>query len=157
MTQVTFVCTGNVCRSAAAEAILKKMVEDRRIPDVAVRSVGTQNLCGAVRDGVMTRIAAEYGYTLDGTSTFMTREVFRQSDLILVMTYTHKLEVQNMLPYEHWGRIRLFMEYCFDKDIPVDDPSYMPDEVYHKTFHTLEKGCRIIADRLSDPLDDIYG
>ena len=44
MTQVTFVCTGNVCRSAAAEAILRKMVKERCIPDVKVNSVGTLNL-----------------------------------------------------------------------------------------------------------------
>ena len=150
MTQVTFVCTGNVCRSAAAEAILRKMVNDRRIPDVKVNSVGTFNLCGEQRDGTMARIAANYGYEMTGTSTFRTAEVFQEADLILVMTYTHKLEVQNVLPYALWGRIRLFMEYCFDKDIPVEDPSHMPEGVYLRTFQLLEQGCRIIADRLQE-------
>lgn len=154
MTQVTFVCTGNVCRSAAAEAILKKMVEERQIPDVEVNSVGTLNLQSAHRDGVMAQIAAGHGYPMTGRSTFRSREVFMAADLILVMTYTHKLEVQNLLPYEHWGRIRLFMEYCFGKDVPVEDPSYMPESVYQCTFEILEKGCRIIADRLKDGLDE---
>lgn len=154
MTQVTFVCTGNVCRSAAAEAILKKMVYERHIPDVTVNSVGTLNLCEAERDGTMVRIAAGYGYQMTGKSTFRSREVFMNADLILVMTYTHKLEVQNILPYEHWGRIRLFMEYCFGKDLPVEDPSYMPESVYLQTFQTLEDGCRIIADRLRNGLEE---
>ena len=85
MTQVTFVCTGNVCRSAAAEAILKKMVHERHIPDVTVNSVGTLNLCEAERDGTMVRIAAGYGYQITGKSTFRSREVFMNADLILVM------------------------------------------------------------------------
>lgn len=152
MTQVTFVCTGNVCRSAAAEAILRKMVKDRCIPDVKVNSVGTLNLCGEQRDGMMSRIAANYGYEMTGTSTFRTAELLKEADLILVMTYTHKLEVQNVLPYMHWGRIRLFMEYCFDKDIPVEDPSHMPESVYLRTFQLLEQGCRIIDDRLPEGL-----
>ena len=154
MTQITFVCTGNVCRSAAAEAILRKMVEERQIPDVIVNSVGTLNLQSAHRDGVMAQIAAGYGYPMTGHSTFRSCEVFMKADLILVMTYTHKLEVQNILPYERWGRIRLFMEYCFDKDVSVEDPSYMPESVYRHTFEILEKGCSVIADRLEAGLDE---
>lgn len=154
MTQVTFVCTGNVCRSAVAEAILKKMVRIRQIPNVVVNSVGTQNLCGAHRDGTMARIAAGYGYLMDGTSTFRSEEILKRADLILVMTHSHRLEMQNLMPYERWGCIRLFMEYCFDKDIPVEDPSYMPESVYHRTFQTIEQGCRVIADRLQKGLDE---
>lgn len=154
MTQVTFVCTGNVCRSAVAEAILKKMVQERHIPDVVVNSVGTQNLGGAHRDGTMARIAAGYGYFMDGLSTFRSEETLKKADLILVMSRTHQLEIQNLLPYERWGCIRLFMEYCFDKDVPVEDPSYMPESVYYKTFQIIEQGCRVIADRLRKGLDD---
>lgn len=154
MTQITFVCTGNVCRSAVAEAVLKQKVKLNHIADVTVNSVGTMNLCGAARDGIMARIAAGYGYTMDGVSTFRTKEILEKADLILVMTYTHKLEVQNIIPYEYWGRIRLFMDYCFDKEIPLEDPSYMPESVYLRTFQIIEKGCQVITARLKAGLDN---
>lgn len=150
MRQITFVCTGNVCRSPAAEAILTTMLKQRQVTDVVVNSVGTFNLQHAPRDGTMANILSGHGYSMTGTSTFRSKEVFMNVDLILVMTYSHKLEVQNVLPYEHWSRIRLFMEYCFDKDVAVEDPSHMPENVYRSTFEILESGCRIIADRLHD-------
>ena len=148
MKQITFVCTGNVCRSAAAEAVLKRMLADRNVTGVTVNSVGMLNLCGADRDGLMSRIAARNGYVMDGKSTFRSREVFRSADLILVMTHTHKLEVQNLLPREQWHKIRLFIEYSFGMDESLADPSGMPEDVYMLAWTLIEKGCKVIADKL---------
>ena len=75
-------------------------------------------------------------------------DALMEADLILVMTYTHMMEVRNILPHYRWGAIRLFNEYCFGKDIPVNDPSFMPEPVYRQTFLWLQKGCRVIIDRL---------
>lgn len=148
MKQITFVCTGNVCRSAAAEAVLRTLIARKMLNHVTVNSVGMLNLCGAERDGQMARIAAKYGYTMDGYSTFRSREVFKSADLILVMTHTHKLEVQNFLPREQWHKIRLFIEYCFGIDESLADPSGMPEDVYLMAFDVIEKGCKVIAERI---------
>ena len=39
--RVLFVCTGNTCRSALAEAIATRMAADRGRPDVQASSAGT--------------------------------------------------------------------------------------------------------------------
>lgn len=148
MKQITFVCTGNVCRSAAAEAVLRTLIAREGITDVNVNSVGMLNLCGAACDGQMSRIASRYGYTMEGRSTFRSREIFKSADLILVMTHTHKLEVQNLLPHEQWHKIRLFIEYCFGIDESLADPSGMPEDVYMLAFSLIEKGCKVIVERL---------
>lgn len=46
----------------------------------------------------------------------------------------------------YWGRIHLFMEYCFGKDEPLPDPSYENETVYRTVFERIERGCRVIAD-----------
>lgn len=152
-TTVTFICTGNVCRSSLAAALLEKMVRLAGLEDIEVNSMGTADIGSQPRDPIMVRLAAARGYELTGTSTHMTREALLDADLILVITYTHLLEVQNQLPYYRWGRIRLFNDYCFGHDHPVEDPSYMPDAVYTKTFEHLEKGCRVIVEKLKEGLD----
>lgn len=146
--RICFVCSGNVCRSITAEILLRQMIIEQGLNDVSVFSMGTSNIGQQPCDGMMARIAMSYGYEMTGTSTFMSKDTLMEADLILVMTYTHMMEVRNILPHYRWGAIRLFNDYCFGKDIPVNDPSFMPEPVYRQTFLWLQKGCRVIIDRL---------
>ena len=148
MRRICFICSGNVCRSITAEILLRQMIIEQGLNDVSVFSMGTSNIGQQPCDGMMARIAMSYGYEMTGTSTFMSKDTLMEADLILVMTYTHMMEVRNILPHYRWGAIRLFNEYCFGKDIPVNDPSFMPEPVYRQTFLWLQKGCRVIIDRL---------
>lgn len=152
-TSVAFICTGNVCRSSLAAALLEKMLRQEGLTDIEVNSMGTADIGSQPRDPVMVRLAANHGYTLTGTSTHMTRELLAKADLILVMTYSHQMEVQQLLPYSRWGCIRLFNEYCFGHDRPVEDPSFMSEAVYTRTFEHIEKGCRVIMKKLKDGMD----
>ena len=148
MRRICFICSGNVCRSITAEILLRQMIIEQGLNDVSVFSMGTSNIGQQPCDGMMARIAMSYGYQMTGTSSFMSKDALMEADLILVMTYTHMMEVRNILPHYRWGGVRLFNEYCFGKDTPVNDPSFMPEPVYRQTFLWLQKGCRIIIDRL---------
>ena len=47
--RVMFICTGNICRSAMAEGILKKVIEEKNMDNIEVYSAGiyaeTRRLC----------------------------------------------------------------------------------------------------------------
>lgn len=60
---ITFICTGNICRSQAAQAILRRMLKDYGITDVAVSSFGTADVGRQPCDGVMARVSMKYVYT----------------------------------------------------------------------------------------------
>ena len=38
---ILFICTGNACRSALAESVLRKQLRDAGVDDIAVASAGT--------------------------------------------------------------------------------------------------------------------
>ena len=154
MRQVVFVCSANKCRSAVSQAIMMGLLKNNQITDVVVNSVGTEDLQEKERDGTMMRIAMGYGYQMDGECTYMNKEILDAADLILVMEYGHMVKVQQLVNYHQYGKIRLFMDYCFGKDVPVNDPSHMPENEYVKTFKLIEEGCKIILKRLKESSRD---
>lgn len=145
---ILFICTGNACRSAAAESVLRKQLSDAGIEDVTVSSAGTLEWGTNPRDAVMTRIAAEHGYMMEGTTSCMTREMLNAADLILVMTPEHRHEVTRMLDYNRWSRVHLFMDYCFGKDGALIDPTYCSEVIYREVFTAIEMGCRVIVEKI---------
>lgn len=64
---ILFICLGNICRSPAAEGIMKKKLEDRGLSDkYLVDSAGIGNWhVGQLPDIRMRRHGAAHGYTFD--------------------------------------------------------------------------------------------
>lgn len=146
--RIVFVCTGNACRSAAAEAVLKKMLEDNDINDVEVSSCGTKVHGYLERDEVMCRIAGEKGYVMGGMAVQATEELLNDADLVIVMTDHHRNEVTRILKYENWNRIARFNDYCFGESKDLPDPHFQTEHVYRTCFDTIESGCAEIIKKL---------
>lgn len=83
------VCSGNVCRSPVAEAVLKQY-----LPEVEVRSAGTathkSELEGFSADSTMVSVANDLGICIDEHKAHqLTKEDCTWSDVILVMEPDH--------------------------------------------------------------------
>ena len=108
--KILFICTGNICRSPAAEVILQKLLEEKQLSGIQVKSAGTHERDKYPRDETMVNIAKEYGYHMTGTSQTMTPDMLMEADLIIVMTQRHYEDVTDLLDYTQWNKVHLFME-----------------------------------------------
>lgn len=85
--KILFVCLGNICRSPAAEAILKHKLEERGLSGkYFIDSAGLNGYHnGEEADSRMTSHAAKRGYRITSISRKIKRADFEQFDYIIGM------------------------------------------------------------------------
>jgi protein-tyrosine phosphatase len=125
--RVTFVCTGNICRSPMAEWVLRHHVEEEGL-NVEVDSSGTGNWhVGDEADERTIETLERAGYRSAHIARQFEPGWFARYDLILALDEGHRRALRSMAPDEEaLARIRLLREFDPDAggDLDVPDPYY---------------------------------
>jgi ribosomal-protein-alanine N-acetyltransferase len=96
---ITFVCTGNTCRSAMAEGLCNKILKDRKIKDINCRSCGICAYTGDEATQQAIDAAAKLGADISShRSTAINQYIVDSSDIIVCMTLNHKRAVMTLNP-----------------------------------------------------------
>lgn len=140
MKRILFVCTGNICRSPTAEAVLRHHATGMNIE---IDSAGTHGYhIGDMPDPRTIARAKMRGYDLTALrARKVTREDFNTYDLILAMDRSHHEALIAMAPPGSSAEIVLFMEYApasgYDE---VPDPYYGETEDFDIVLDLVEQG-----------------
>jgi protein-tyrosine phosphatase len=137
--RVLFVCTGNICRSAMAEHLLRHLSQQKSL-GLEVSSCGIAAESYYEVPQVVHRLLSEKGVpSFEHRARLLTRDVLRPADLILAMTDAHREFILERFP-EFGPKVHLFCEYAGMGEKDVEDPMGRPDEVFVSCLKMIEGG-----------------
>jgi len=154
MKKILFVCLGNICRSPAAEGILKKYISQKKLDEsFQIDSAGFLDYHeGKNYDPRMIRHAKNRGYNLEGTSRPFLPEDFRKFDLIIAMDKKIFDTLKSIdKKKEFRNKIFKMTDFSSQKDYDeVPDPYYLKADGFELVLDILEDSCKGLLNKLKN-------
>ncbi len=169
MKSVLFICMGNICRSAAAEAVLKRFVElDGQLVDCEIDSAGIIGYhAGERADSRMIESAFKRGYKVTSISRQVTPSDFEKFDYIIAMDDSNVRGLRSVVSnavegiydslesekknQEYLSKISKLTDYCTEEYLSTNgSPTEVPDPYYGGA-----RGFELVLDMLEDASKNI--
>lgn len=145
MIRILFVCLGNICRSAAAEEIMRCYIRREGLDNVIqVDSAGISGYHqGDEADPRMRAHAARRGYTITHRSRPVCLNDFEAFDMILAMDDSNFDALKAKAPdVESEHKIVRMTDFCRVKQVDhVPDPYYRGAQGFENVLDILEDAC----------------
>lgn len=144
-TTILFVCTGNICRSAMAERMLRSRIPDSDAHRVVSAGVSDEET-GRSMDPRAARLLASRGIDASGhIAQQVTVEMLEAADIAVAMTTGHRAALERLvarMDAANRPEIRMLRDFDpgFDPtcdDVDVADPWYGDDEDFEQTWDDL--------------------
>ena len=153
MYRVLFVCMGNICRSPAAEAIVRSLARKAGGPRfLEVDSAGTHvHDEGGRPDPRMVKAAARRACDLGGLRTRrLTDEDFFRFDRILAMDRQNLAFLQRKCPSALHDKLGLFIDFAPETgENEIPDPYYGNAEGFERVLDLCEAAGRGLIDAVA--------
>jgi len=141
--RILVVCTGNICRSPVAEAMLKQ-----RWPSKVIASAGLGALVGQGVEPTARRLAEADGLEVsDHASRQLTQEMLQQTDLVLVMSDGQRRAVGE-LSSAALGMTMLLGHWLENGAKEIPDPYHKSEAAFRHVHHLLTQASNAWATKL---------
>lgn len=137
---VTFVCSGNICRSPMAEKMFAHQIDGRGLAGVVrVTSAGTGHWHeGEPADRRANHTLRERGYPTTHRAAQITDEHLA-ADLVVALGRNHLRMLQHMgVPAERLRMLRSFDPRSGAHVLDVEDPYYGTQDDFEETFAVID-------------------
>lgn len=150
--KILFVCLGNICRSPAAEGIMKNKLKEKGLAEYYfIDSAGISGYHeGQLPDSRMRAHAADRGYNLNSRSRPVVEKDFYDFDLIIGMDESNIDALNKKAPEEQYKeKIKLMTDYCVNIEADhVPDPYYGGAYGFELVLDILEDACEGLIEKL---------
>lgn len=152
MTKVLFVCMGNICRSPAAEGVMKTLIREYNLEEkVCCESAGTSAYhVGELPDSRMRAHAEKRGHNLNSTARQFIYEDFAKFDFIVTMDPSNYKNVLRLDPAGDFkSKVIPMSHLCVKLSITeVPDPYYGGPDGFDEVLDIVKDGCMGLLERL---------
>lgn len=138
MFKVLTVCTGNICRSPIAAGLLSHYLPESLRDQIEVSSAGTHALHGHQAEPHAIEAMERIGIDItDHRARQITKEIARETDLILTMEAAHSQRIKGLLKWRQ-DQPRRVSEFNPQEPVhDIADPYGGPVEEFETCIRTL--------------------
>lgn len=157
--RICFVCLGNICRSPAAEAILRQLAQQEyaegQLGDLVIDSAGTADYhVGKPPHGQSLAEAARRGIPVDHRGRQFGPADFAAYDLVIALDASNEADLRAIAPDDEAAakvvRLGAFAPGADREGIrDVEDPWSHPDEAYVVMYDHLVELSRALLDHVA--------
>ena len=153
-TKLLFVCLGNICRSPAAEGVMKQVLLNKGMSDLfEVDSAGIGGWhVGELPDSRMRKCGAARGYNFNSRARQFDTDDFKRFDYIFVMDNDNKKMLSQKTNNEReLAKVKMLVDYAAShpKAKLIPDPYYGDEKDFDYALDLIEDATNTLADRLA--------
>jgi protein-tyrosine phosphatase len=156
--RVSFVCTGNICRSPMAESVFRARVEEAGLERlVEVGSAGTGGWHeGDGADPRTVSVLEEHGYGSEHTARQFQASWFSRLDLVIALDSGHLKALRRLAPTGRDAeKVRLLRSYdpAAGDDLDVPDPYYGGLDGFEECLEMVEAASEGLLAAVRDDME----
>ena len=140
-TRILFICHGNICRSAAAEMVMRHKLSEADLPGTEVSSAAaTREEIGNDVYPPMKKALAAAGYVCHPhRARQTTRADYGKYDYIIGMDDENMWDMKRIYGGDPEGKLSLLLSWAGKPGQEIDDPWYTRD--FGGALRQIEEGC----------------